>query len=169
MSNGDKDHAERLATLNVPNLAQWALVVGAMGARGERIGGIRNKARIAQPSRFTVYLYGLEYEGQDAHITLTPGPEETTKFTYFHFTIGFISSTGGSHVFYQLVYDDADEIVPKLTTKLVTDPGKDNQKGRLKEAQEHNVQWANDQELLVSVQGDIILMVEQMKRYFGGS
>ena len=164
MSNGEEDQAERLATLNVPNLAQWRSAVGAMFARGEQIRGDPGKATIDQPSRFTVYLNGLEYGGQPAHITLTPGPKETTEFTYFHFTIGFKSDTG-SHVFYQLIYDDAGQIVPKLTTKLVA-PGSGDHTGRLKEAKEHNAQWANDQELASSVAEDMILMVEQMEKYF---
>jgi hypothetical protein len=163
MSNGDKDQAEdRLATLYVPNERQWKLVVGAMRAQGQQIKGDPGKATIEQPSRFTVYLNGLEYDGQPAHITLTPGPKETLEFTYFHFTISFLKGTG-SHAFYQLVYDAADQIIPKLTTKLVVEPG------QLKEAKEHNARWANDQALASSVADDIRFMVEEMETRFGKS
>lgn len=71
-------------------------------------------------------LFGLEYEGYEAHFTLTP--YEDGKWDYFHITA---TAYGQNHIFYRAIRDERTaEWIAQQTTQLV-------QNDKLKNASEH--------------------------------
>ena len=62
------------------------------------------------------YLFGLRYQNQEAHFTITPG--NTGLWTYFHLT------THNDHIYYKLTVNGEKQIKAKRTNKTMFDKTK---------------------------------------------
>jgi hypothetical protein len=99
-------------------------------------------------SVYAIYLKGLKYEDRDAHITLTPGPDDTSEWDHCHFTV---TRKDSHHVFYE-VEDNGDiDVVQELVGE-----GKKGE-GKLKKAKEHNAKNVviNDPKLSNAIKADM--------------
>lgn len=131
---------------------------------GQARGGNKPIGYDSGKTKFAIYLNGLHYLNYPAHITITPGPDDTTYWRYFHFTTDVLIDGGGSHAFYEVTDADQgeDRVVFSGANQVVAAHKNDDQRGTLTKPHEHNQDVATNPTLAKSVHDDLELILRQM-------
>jgi hypothetical protein len=131
---------------------------------GKATGGKKPIGYDSGKTKFAIYLNGLLYTGYPAHMTITPGPDDTDHWRYFHFTTDVLVDGGGSHAFFEVTDADPDANTVKFSgsNQVVAAHKNDDQKGTLTKPHEHNQDVASNPTLLKTVSHDLELILREM-------